>query len=834
MRHLLLCGWIWGQVFSISGEIKNPEGEPLGHVIIRLPQTGFQTVSSADGRFTLSAALDTLILELRHLGYRLRRDTLYRTEGQKFYSFILYPQEVRLGGIIITEAGKDPGEVLVRRAIAVKDQNQQCLLSFRTETYTLFTLRWLEPPNSLLRKLAKLPEGQKDVLFMSETFSHIFFAAPDKYHEDIVRSRIVGTQRYSFLGGWIFQGFNPYAERLTLQEMTETPFVLPLARDAPIYYRYRLVGSYWDEENLFYKVAVEPRSAVSPCVEGYMLIADESYALVGLEWYVKPPRPLRYTDSIGVRVTYVPVGKCYQIGELSFRGHFRLSVPVGRLSLTGEGYAAYRKYQVLIQSKASESKTAAPSPSLSPKKKPKLPPAPADTVRREAPIRPETVKVERINFGEFVRILPEASEASAAFWDSLRAAPLDSAQVAYLSRHDTMVAAQETLSSKVRSRFGLVEGGIGWSRQKSKGERSTYISAGQKWVSYTPLEGWVLPLQATYKVRNEGSALEFVLTGRYGLRWRRFLPAGQIVWNTRHYPRWRWYIGGGIQVREPTDFIQIPSLWNIAYYLLGEEPLWQGYVRPFAVLGFGRYLHRTVEIEARAGWDRRLSSPQASTTYEGWRGAVWMTWRPGTRLFRTPRSTQFIPPDKVLTWQVSVATETAWLTDQLLVTVSGGVKPVLSISPFGRLELEVHGSWQNRLAPWADRLYVRVMPPASHRGFGEFVGWGPYESIGRWAPMGIVSWFPEGALVRLIPLLRRTSWQEALTFRGLRPENSPWHVEGSFFLHQLNFRLRKTGVARPLSIGFHAVLIGREKRGFITLGLGDLARSLVVSKLTPS
>ncbi|MEN3040561.1 MAG: DUF5686 family protein [Bacteroidia bacterium] len=827
MRWFLMIGITWGQIFSISGEVRSHTGEPLGHVIVRLPQTGFQTVSSAEGRFTLTIALDTVIIELRHLGYRLHRDTLYRSEDKRFYTFTLYPQEVKLGGVIITEEGKDPGEILARKAITMKFQNRRCLPSFRAESYTLFTLRWFDPPNPLVSRLLRQSSAQnKDVLFMSETFSYIYFTAADKYHEEIVRSRIVGTQRYSFLGGWVFQGFDPYAERLSLQDVTEAAFILPLARDAPLYYRYRLIGSYWDEDNLFYQVAVEPRSSVSPCVEGYMVISDGTYALVGLEWNIRAPRPLRYTDSIGVRVTYVPISGCYQIGEVSFKGRFRVSTPVGDLSLLGEGYAAYRKYQVLVISEPDRKKATSPPVQTSKRRVDSVP----DTLQSKAFPLPETLRVSRLDFGEFVRVLPEASNAPTTFWDSIRSAPLDSVQADYIARHEEMVAARETTSSKGRSGFGFTEEGIGWSKRIPTSGGSILVSMSQRWIGYTPIEGWVLPWQASWEVRAKQNILELRVVGRYGMGWRRLLPATEVSWNTSSYPQWRAHLAGGLQVREPTDFVQIPELWNILYRLAGRESVWQGFACPFIEISGGKYFHRTIELQAKVRWDVRATQYQGTETYPGWRSALWVVWRPGTRLFRTPRSTQFIPPQKVLTWQVDVAGESAWLPNRTLLTLSGMVKPTLSISPFGRLQMQIGGAWQSQSAPWADRLYIRSMFVPLHRGYGDFWGWSPYESLGRWSAIGILNWSPEGAIFRLLPLLRRTSWQEAFALRILYTQSAGWYAESSVFLHQLNLRLRKTGVSRPFSVGFHWVLLGRERRGGFTLGLGDILRPAIHPK----
>ncbi|MCS7296680.1 MAG: DUF5686 and carboxypeptidase regulatory-like domain-containing protein [Bacteroidia bacterium] len=807
--HLWGCvGMMWAQIFSLQGEVRTPDGEPLSHTIVRLPQTGFQTVSNAEGRFTLSVAAETLIIELKHLGYRPRRDTLYRGQASSLYTFVLYPQEVRLGGVIITEGGKDPAEILVRKAIAAKAQNRGCLPAFRVETYTLFTARWLEPPSPLLQKLIKQPIGRQDVLLMSETFSHIYFVAPDNYREEILRSRFVGTRSYSFLGGWIFQGFDPYGERLSLEEITETPFVLPLAKDAPLYYRYRLIGSYWEEDNLFYKIAIEPQSRSSPCVEGYILLADESYALVGLEWQVRKGRPIRYADSLGVRVTYVSLGGCYQIGEISFRGHFRVSLPLAEIALIGEGYAAYRRYDRLVLSSSKK-----------PRRKQGTPPP-----RSSSSVRAETLQVERLDFGEMVRILPQAEKGSSAFWDSIRQAPLDTQQLLYLARHDTMIAEQDTASRQRGRSFRVSPAGIRWSHRQTfpLGYREMGLQA--EWISYTPLEGWTLPLYLIWKQRRDNIIWETSALLRYGLGWQRIAPLCRIERQTTTYPLWRVQLAGGIQIQEPTEFVQIPFFWNVVYRLVGRETGWQGYPSPFLQVGIRRYLHRTVEAQLQLRWDERAENPQREPIYSALRGRLWIEWRPGTRTFTTPRSTRFLSPDRVLTWFAQGGVETACIKERLLTSLSVGGGPRLSVSPFGRVELFMGGAWQSFQPPWADGLYIPATALLFHRGAFQFTERTPYESMGRWASFLFLSWLPEGAILRLFPLLKRTSWKEVVTVRALYTASARlWHLEGSLYLTEVNLRFRKTGIGPSLSFGLH---VGGERQTLrLTLAVGSFGTS---------
>ncbi|GIV24241.1 MAG: hypothetical protein KatS3mg025_1900 [Bacteroidia bacterium] len=807
----------WTQTASLSGQVVDPQGQPLPYTMIRLPETGFQTVAGKDGRFTLAYVGDQLVIELRHLGYRTRRDTVTLREAPHTLVFKLYPQEVRLPAVTITEGNEDPALLLIRKAIAAKDQNRSCLSAFRTETYTLFTARIDSHASGAIRKLLTQAGIKGDILFMSEATSVLYFQPPDKYREEIIHSRVVGTRQYSFLGSWIFQGFDPYGERLSLEELTPSPLILPLARDALMHYRYRLIGSYWDEEGFFYKIAVEPKSRFSPCIEGYLVLGDESYALAGLEWAIKAPRPIQYAESLGVRVTFLPVGTCYQIGELNFKGRFRVDVPIGKIQLWGEGYASYKKYQVLAvaSKKKKEDTTTQRQPSAR-----SSPPQAQPTPPRKAPQAPiDTFRVEQIDFGERVRVFPGAERPSSAFWDSVRSAPLDSSQWVYIQQHDSVVAVRDSLGKRVTGGVSLAAEGLTWSRtwRGSESRQELYVRVG--WPFYTHLEGWGITLQTGWEksLRPKGARYQAQAYFRYGFGWRRVAPLLRLSWTQAVYPLWRVDIAGGVEVREPPEGIRFPLLWNALGWLLLREAPWQGYAHPLAAIQVGRHWHRTLRTTLQLMWDRRPATEKQETFYESKRIGVRVQWAPGTYTFTTPARTELLPPEGLFELRLHAGAEVAFLPWGQLLSLTAGPELQLSISPAGKLQFFSTLGWQNRPAPWADALYPVTLPFYLHKSYTALMRWPLYQAGGPFLVQNALSWLPKGALVRLIPLVRQLPWDENFTLRVLYTHQDGWHAEGSFYL---SLRLKRTGLLPPPSIGIHTGLWGPYRAGALSFGLG--------------
>ncbi len=787
----------WAQSIKVQGQVEAITGEPLGQALIRLPQSGFQTLAQKDGTFALFLEPGRHPLEIRYLGYRPLVETLQvEAPGPLVQTFRLSPQEIRLGGVIITEEGANPADILIRQAIRAKRSNRTCLPAYRTEVYSLFTARLLSLPLSLLRRLARedsIEFREGDIVYMSEALSDVDYVPPKRYKETIKHSRIVGSRGYGFTGLWVLQGFDPYDERLTIPEITQSPLVLPLADDAPLYYRYQLVGEIWDEEGFAYKIRFEPRSR-SPGIRGYLVLADESYAIRAFEAQITSEDPVQYVDTITFQTLYAPIGPCWAPANTSFRARLSVSAVGVKLSFSAEGYFLYRRYSLLTLERP-------------PKKRPKassIPPQQQDSVAPPSSrFTMDTLRMERLDFREQLRIREGADQAGTSFWDSLRQAPLDSQQIAYLAAHDSLVARQDTSPRASRGNFGFTGEGFEWERRFGRSWHRLSLLA--RWPGYTRPEGWVWQAQLSYQARSWQSQVNL----RYGNHWQRLLPVAEWRYTFKRSLPMSLFLKAGATAYEFPEQPQIPLYWNTLYHLMRRPAPLQVYEWRGALARWRIRWQPAWELTLQAAYDRRPLRPPAEAYYESPRLGVRLHWQPYTRWIRTPRSYYLLPPASPLKVETQLASEWAYSLGKPFWTGAFQLDLTLSISPWGKLLYQGAGVWQTGDAPWGDRLFPAAQPLLFHRYYGDMVFWPLYEPAGPWLLSQQVRWDWEGALLRHVPLLRKTPWQEVLVLRSLHTEGR-WHVESAFYLTQIALSLRRTSLLKAFSIGLHYGLAGYQ------------------------
>jgi len=825
----LLSLGLYAQTALLKGRVENQEGEPLPYALVRLPQSGFQVLTRSDGTFQLYLSEGPTPLEIRYLGFVPYRETLLVSSPDPIErTFRLRPQDIRLPSVIITEGNVNPADLLIRRAIAQKRINRTCLPAYRSEIYSLFTVRLPDGLPPIVERLLKqqndsLPPG--GIVYMSEALSDVDFQPPGKYKETIRYSRIVGTRRYGFTGLWVLQGFDPYGERLAIPEITKSPLVLPLANDAPLYYRYKIIGEVWDGEEFSYRIAFEPKNPQTG-LPGYLILADESYALRGMELSLTAAQGTQYVDTIRLTMQYAPVGPCWAPAEIQFRARLKVELLGFQLAFLAEGHFLYRRY-TLLQVQKPRSAPAARRPT------PSTPPPPPD--KASAAFHLDTVAVGRLDFSERLRILEGAEKPENAFWDSLRKVPLDTFQQRYIQQSDSLLQREDSASPspKRRPSFSLRSEGLELSMRRGKGEATWSSELVGLWPGYTTLEGWVLQGKGAIQHARRGALWEGAFRVRYGTGWRRALPEAGFTYRRRRFPPLTGEFWAGWEAREGPDFTQVPLFWNTAFYLLRREAPLQVYDR-FYVRARGSYRwHRSWYSALELTYDRRPTSPTRESYYPAYRVGLFTEWSPGTQLYRTPRSTILLPPEGPFQITLQTGHELARLPDRYLWTGYLGLLPTLSISPWGRLQWHQAFTVQSDSAPWADRLFPNVQPLPLHRYYADLLFWPLYEPAGRYSYQTHAQWDLQRALLRHLPLLRKTQWQEHLSFRTLYTEGR-WHAEGSIWLTRIALGIGRWRSGLSLSFGAHYGLAGHNRSIWrLTVAIGTpTLRSLAQKRFT--
>lgn len=345
MRSFLTC-FLLLLLFSITvrtqaqirGTITQVTGLPLGAVTISIQGTYIATSSNSKGQYELKAPItSSRVIMFQRLGFKTKVLTLADGEQPVDLNVVLEEESYIIEEVVIRSQGNQVDR-LIRKAIDRRAHNAKARDKFEADFYSKGSLSAINLPKKILG--TKLEDDKQlldstgsGILYLSETISHIHVDRPNKMKETIVASKISGeNQGFSFNRA---QGteFDLYTNYL---DLGTTKIISPIADQAFSYYRYRLLGSFDEEGQLIYKIAVEAKRKSEPVVEGVFYIVADTWEVYGLDFVLLGSsinQPVLDTLFLRQQYTYNTNDKLWSkqlqtldfkagIMGLHFKGHF--------------------------------------------------------------------------------------------------------------------------------------------------------------------------------------------------------------------------------------------------------------------------------------------------------------------------------------------------------------------------------------------------------------------------------------------------------------------------------------------------------------------------------
>ena len=292
MKKIYLILTLIFSVFSnaqIRGTITDNKGIPLSLVTIFEENTYNGTSSNEQGKYELNikkTGKHTIVFQ--YLGFKTQKITLTIDKFPYVQNIQLEEENYSLSEVVIN-AKDNPANAVIRQAIAHKKENSEKTARFKADFYSRGIFKVKDLPKKILgQKIGDL-DGAVDstgtgIIYLSETVSKIIFEKPDNLKERIIASKISGDNK----------GFSYNTARSTIYDFYDntldfnSKMISPIADNAFNYYKYKIEGTFQDENNLMInKIKVIAKRDAEPVFEGYIYIVEDSWAIYAVDLDIK-------------------------------------------------------------------------------------------------------------------------------------------------------------------------------------------------------------------------------------------------------------------------------------------------------------------------------------------------------------------------------------------------------------------------------------------------------------------------------------------------------------------------------------------------------------------
>ncbi|HET6991799.1 MAG TPA: DUF5686 and carboxypeptidase regulatory-like domain-containing protein, partial [Bacteroidia bacterium] len=300
-----------GSAAILSGRMTSASGEGLSYAAIYVKGTSKGTTTNENGFYTLDLAPANYTLIFSAMGYAQRTIAVDLTQGNKTLDVIMNPTSIQLSEAVIND-GEDPAYAIIRNAIKKRKYYLDQVNAYSCDVYIKGLQRITAHPEKIMGMEVD-PDGDIDstsgIVYLSESVSKFNFKQKNKIKEEMISSKVSGDNKAFSYNRASDMMFNFYENIISIEDLSERGFVSPIANDALLFYKYRLVGTIIENDSMIDKIEVIPKRKSDPCFRGYIYIMENSWRIHSTELLLTKDAQIDFVDTLLINQTFVPVDK---------------------------------------------------------------------------------------------------------------------------------------------------------------------------------------------------------------------------------------------------------------------------------------------------------------------------------------------------------------------------------------------------------------------------------------------------------------------------------------------------------------------------------------------
>ncbi|MBS1659872.1 MAG: carboxypeptidase-like regulatory domain-containing protein [Bacteroidetes bacterium] len=307
----------------ISGVVRDEKGNVLPYSSLLVKGTTRGVTANSEGKYVLDLVPGSYTIVCQYVGYGRQEKKVTLTAEGLVLDFVLSPQQLSMAEVVVRPGGEDPAYEIIRQAIKKRKDYEEPLDSFTCEAYIKTLMKTRKLPKRILgqkiedkdKKEMGVDSVGKGIIYLSENLTKVAFKRPGKVKLEVLSGRESGSNGYGFSLP-TFINFYQNNVNVLSDRLNPRGFVSPIADAALNYYKYKYLGSFFEDGKEVNKIQVIPRRKYEPLFSGTIDIVDGEWRIHGLDLLLLKESQLQLMDTMEIRQIHAPVeGKIWQVKD---------------------------------------------------------------------------------------------------------------------------------------------------------------------------------------------------------------------------------------------------------------------------------------------------------------------------------------------------------------------------------------------------------------------------------------------------------------------------------------------------------------------------------------
>lgn len=334
----MIAFWAEAQTFLVTGKITDEKNQALSFSSVLVKGTTQGTNANADGFYSLKLQPGTYELIFQYVGYKKKIEKVV-VESNVTKNIVLNPESYELKEVVIKD-GEDPAYAVIRQAIKKRKYYLNEVNAFTCKAYIKGLQRLKDFPKKMVKLLnAMNTSGEKidstllGVVYLSESETKYHFRKPNDEKEIMYSSKVSGDNKAFSFNQVSDMKFSVYENLISLDGLSDRPFISPINENALLSYRYKLLGTTFEDGKMLNKIEIIPKRKTDPCFRGVIYIQENTWRVHSADVYLTKDAKIDFVDTLYIKQLNAPVNDSIWM-PMSLNMTFNFKV----LGFIGDGY----------------------------------------------------------------------------------------------------------------------------------------------------------------------------------------------------------------------------------------------------------------------------------------------------------------------------------------------------------------------------------------------------------------------------------------------------------------------------------------------------------------
>ena len=310
----LLCTSVFSQQVTLSGKVTDSENKPVPFASVYIKNSSKGASANSDGEYKLAAAPGIYEVGFKAVGYsqQTRRVEL---NVNKTLNVRLAVESYQIKGVVVQSNSEDPAYAIIHKAIKKRKAHLNEVKAYTAIIYIKGLQKLLAAPKKFLgfdvQKAARengLDSNRRGIIYLSESESRYSFERPDKVHEELISSKVSGSNRAFSYNRASDLDVNFYKNIQDWGGLSNRPIISPIADNALFYYNYKFIGETIENGETINKIQLIPKRGYDACLSGYIYILEDSWRIYALDVFITKKQNINFVDTLKINEQFLPAG----------------------------------------------------------------------------------------------------------------------------------------------------------------------------------------------------------------------------------------------------------------------------------------------------------------------------------------------------------------------------------------------------------------------------------------------------------------------------------------------------------------------------------------------